>query len=371
MQRNVVVSVINDLVSDQRVHRTCLTLHEQGFNVTLIGRQLPGSLPINDRPYSTKRMRLLFTKGGLFYAEFNIRLFLKLLFIKADVLHANDLDTLLPNFIISQLRGKTIVYDSHEYFTEVPEIQGRWVKKVWQRIERFIFPKLNYVFTVNQSIALIYNEQYGVEVKVMRNVPFANKYSASKDNTSKLQLPPNKKVILLQGAGINVDRGAEEMLTAMQWIDAVFLIVGSGDVMPVLKKMVNDLQLEQKVIITGKVPFNELVEYTQLADVGVTLDKDSNLNYKYSLPNKLFDYVQSDLPVIASSLVEVKRIIEGYQCGVILNDFEPRNMASQINDFLSDDNQLKAAKEGVAVAKTELIWENEKHVLLNTYQAFE
>lgn len=367
----MVVSVINDLVSDQRVHRTCLTLHEQGFHVTLIGRKLPGSLSINDRPYSTKRMRLLFTKGGLFYAEFNIRLFLKLLFIKADVLHANDLDTLLPNYLIGKLRGKRVVYDSHEYFTEVPEIQGRWVKKVWQRIERFIFPKLKHVFTVNQSIAQIYTKEYGVEVKVIRNVPFANKFSASRDNSSKLQLPPNKKVILLQGAGINIDRGAEEMLTAMQWIDAVFLIVGSGDVMPVLKNMVKDLKLENKVIITGKVPFNELVEYTKLADVGVTLDKDSNLNYKYSLPNKLFDYIQSDLPVIASNLIEVKRIVEGYQCGVILNDFEPRSMASQINAFLSDDDQFKKAQEGVVLAKNELIWQNEKYVLLNTYQAFE
>lgn len=371
MQQRVVVSVINDLVSDQRVHRTCLTLHDLGYDVTLVGRKLKNSLPVEPRAYKTKRMSLIFTRGAFFYAEFNLRLFFKLLFTRYDILHANDLDTLLPNYVAKKIKGGDLVYDSHEYFTEVPEIQGRWVKKVWLKIEQFIFPKLKTVITVNPSIANIYKTKYGVDVKVVRNVPFANKFNSSSFNDVGLKIPENKKVLLLQGAGINVDRGAEEIVEAMQYIDAVLLIVGSGDVLPTIKAMVRDLDLSQKVIITGKVPFEQLIGYTRLADFGLTLDKDSNLNYKYSLPNKLFDYIQANLPVIASNLIEVKKIIEQYNCGIILKNWKPKDVAHQINDLLNNENLINELKAGVVEAKEALVWENEKLTLINCYKSFE
>lgn len=371
VSKKVVVSVINDLSSDQRVHRTCETLHELGFDVLLIGRLLKKSLPISGRNYKTKRMRLLFVKGPLFYAEYNLRLFLLLLFKKYDILHANDLDTLLANRLVQKLKGGELVYDSHEYFTEVPElIAGSMAKKMWLSIERSIFPGLKRVFTVNQSIADIYNKLYNVELKVMRNVPIAGKFNICVTGKSKeeLGLPNDKKIILLQGAGINVDRGAEEMVEAMNWIDAVFLIVGSGDVIAPLKAKVESSNLKNKVFFTGRVPFEELITYTKIADVGVTLDKDTNLNYRYSLPNKLFDYFQADLPVIASDLVEVRRVMDDYNAGIILSSYEPQKMAEEINNYLNNESLFNQTKLNVQKAKKDLVWKNEKHVLIDCYQ---
>jgi len=366
----VVVSVINDLSSDQRVDRTCCTLHELGYDVLLVGRKMKKSVSLNPRVYKMTRMTLLFEKGALFYAEYNFRLFFFLLFKKVDVLHANDLDTLLANRIIQKLKGVKLVYDSHEYFTEVPElVEGSFSKRVWLKIERSIFPKLKHVFTVNKSIAEIYKNLYGIDLKVMRNLPISGKFTSKikvKSRTD-LGLPLEKKIILLQGAGINVDRGAEEMVEAMNWIDAVFLIVGSGDVIGALKDKVRASKLQSKVIFTGRVPFEELIAYTKVADVGVTLDKDTNLNYRYSLPNKIFDYFQADLPVIASNLIEVRRIIDEYQAGIILSSHQPRKIAEEINDYLNNSERFNYTKQNVQKAKAELIWENEKGILINCY----
>lgn len=374
VRKKVVVSVINDLSSDQRVNRTCETLHYMGFDVLLIGRIQQTSMPLIDRPYKMKRMKLFFERGAFFYAEYNLRLFLFLLFKKHDIFHSNDLDTLLANFLIKKIKGGELVYDSHEYFTEVPELQNNiFAKKVWLKIERLIFPKLQNIFTVNHSISEIYNRLYNKEVKVMRNLPFSGKFTLNSDTKSKkdLGIPLNKKIILLQGAGINMDRGAEEMLEAMQWIDAVFLIIGSGDVVKSLKDRSEFLGLNSKIIFTGRVPFEELISYTKIADIGVTLDKDTNLNYKYSLPNKLFDYFQADLPVIASDLIEVRRIIDQFNVGLILSSYDPKKMALEINNFLNNNSLFRLTQKNVGTAKKELVWENEKQVLIDCYKTFD
>ncbi|HKJ05832.1 MAG TPA: hypothetical protein VJ970_00040, partial [Flavobacteriaceae bacterium] len=155
--KKVVVSVTNDLSSDQRVHKICTSLNNNNFDVLLIGRKLRNSKAIS-RKYKTKRFNLLFNSGFLFYAEYNIRLFFYLLFIKKNILVANDLDTLLANYLASTITKCKLIYDSHELFTEVPELTNRpFVKHVWITIEKWIFPKLKTVYTVNSEIAEIYS----------------------------------------------------------------------------------------------------------------------------------------------------------------------------------------------------------------------
>src|SRR5512138_1437558 len=111
--KKVIVSVTNDLTTDQRVNRTCLALTEMGNEVLLAGRKLPSSLPLSDRAYRTTRLRLLFRKGPLFYAEYNVSLFLFLMVRKADLLVSNDLDTLPANYLASKIRHIPLVHDCH------------------------------------------------------------------------------------------------------------------------------------------------------------------------------------------------------------------------------------------------------------------
>ncbi|MBL7883373.1 MAG: glycosyltransferase [Bacteroidia bacterium] len=371
--KKAIVSVINDLSTDQRVHKVCISLQQMGYDVTLVGRKQRKSLFLQSRTYTTKRMFLLFEKGPLFYLEYQKRLFFYLLFHKADVLVANDLDTLLPNFLISKLKGAKLVYDSHELFCEVPELQTNLIKKkIWKNLERFIFPKLKYVFTVNQSIADIYSQEYKVKVNVLRNIPpLASQSKLQPSSKQALGIPTDKKIIILQGAGINIDRGAEEAVQAMQFVnDAVLMIVGSGDVIDLLHQLVKELKLKDKVFFVGKVPFEKLLQYTHHANLGLTLDKDTNINYKYSLPNKLFDYIHAGVPVLASPLFEIKNIIEKYEVGDCIQSHKPEDIAQKMNEILCNETMLTKWKKNCTIAAEILNWENEEKQLIEVYSKF-
>jgi len=334
----------------------------------LVGRKLRSSVAI-ERDYPITRFRLFFTKGALFYAEYNLRLFFFLLFNKYQSIHANDLDTLLASYLASVLRSKKLVYDTHEYFTEVPELQNNeFAKRTWERIESWIFPKLKDVITVNESIANLYKEKYKVPVKVMRNIPEVRAVTMIHKDRNMLGLPEGKKILMVQGTGINVDRGNEEMLEAMQFLDGFFLlIIGSGDVLPALKQQVKALSIEDRVMFKDKMPYGELYHYTKQADAGLSLDKDTNINYKYSLPNKIFDFIHAGVPCIVSDLIEVKRIVSGNSVGMVLSGHEPRAMAKEIKSFFEGESPKKSLQEYLSKAASDLTWDNEERVLKEIY----
>jgi len=368
IKKRALISVINDLVTDQRVDKAAKVLLEMGYEVLMIGRQKHDSLRMPEKPYQTSRMRLLWEKGPFFYAEYNLRLFFFLLWQKCDLLVSNDLDTLLPNYLVHKLRNIPIVYDSHEYFTETPEVIHRpFVKNFWKRIEKSIVPRLKYCITVNESIANLFRQEYKVNFSVVRNIPM-KPLIENLPSRSDLGIPENKRIVLLQGAGINIQRGAEELVEAMQYLDqTLLLIVGGGDVIGVLKDISQQFHLEEKVRFIPKQLPGKLFAYTSLADIGVTLDKDTNINYRFSLPNKLFDYIHAGIPVLASPLPEIKKIIEHYQIGCLIENHDPRHIAGKIEDMLRDQNRYTAWKTNLEKATAELNWEKEKAVLIDLF----
>jgi glycosyltransferase involved in cell wall biosynthesis len=353
----ITVSVTNDLVTDQRVHKVCTTLMQHGWDVKLVGRRYRTSRPL-ERRYRTDRMRLVFNKSFLFYAEYNVRLFFYLLFDSTDMFLSNDTDTLPATFLASRIRRKPMLFDAHEMFPDVPEVTNRkWVKAVWTKIEDWIFPKLKHSYTVCQSIAEIYNEKYKINMQVVRNIPFAQQPDGIK------QLPVDakgKKVLLYQGA-VNVGRGIEWVMDAMPYLDDfVFYVVGDGDILNELKERANLLNLNDRVIFTGRVPFEELPAYTACADIGINLLENKGLNYYYSLPNRIFDYIRAHIPVLAVDFPEIRRIVAHYGIGTLVDQYNPEFLAETIRQMAVQPKN----EAGFAKANVELTWENEAVVLL-------
>jgi len=365
--KKVSLSVINDLVTDNRVHKVAVSLKKMGFEPVLIGRLLPESLTV-ERDYQTHRLKLLFRKSAMFYLEYNIRLFLFLLKSEIDVFVANDLDTLPANYLASRIKRKPLVYDSHEYFTEVPELIGRpVVKAIWSWLEKLLVPKVDAAYTVCNSIAEVYRDLYKVDFKVVRNLPVCSEVEQSEHQE---KAPDQPKIILYQGA-LNLGRGIGAAIRSMPYLEGVELwLAGDGDLAIQLNELVVEMGLESKVKFLGRLPLHKLYEVTSKADLGISLEEDLGLNYRFALPNKLFDYIQAGVPVLVSNLPEMMQIVEHYQIGAIAETHQRKVLAELMRAALFDQEKRLVWKQNLPKAAKELCWENEEKFLRSVYEHF-
>lgn len=364
----IALSVTNCICFDQRVLKMADALNKLNCEVTIIGRRLGEHCDETIVPFRTKRFRMIFRRGFLFYKFYNIRLCLYLLFHRFDILVANDLDTLLASFIASKLKRIPLVYDSHEYFTGVPELKGRpFVTMIWKIIERNIFPHLDYIMTVSDSIADQYKIEYDKRPAVIRNCSVSSDGIPS-HRTNESGTGTGNMILIFQGGGINIDRGGEELLNAIAITEGVdLIIIGSGDQFDALKQYSVKMNLAHRIKFISRLPWNEMMRLTKAADVGLTLDKDTNLNYRFSLPNKLFDYISAGIPVIASGVPEARKIVEEYECGIIVPTVTPGEISKAIIKLRDNRDLLTRLKQNSVKASESLNWENESKKVVDFY----
>ncbi len=357
-KKKIVVSVTNDISTDQRVDKVCNYLYSRGWDVVLLGRKLPTSSNVN-RKYKVVRFKLWFNKGAFFYLTFNIRLFFYLLFNKSDVYLSNDIDTLPANYFASKFTKRPIVFDAHEAFSEVPELINRKFKKsVWRWVEKKMIPKTKIAYTVSNGVAEFYKKLTGKSMQVIYNYPLLK----SETEKSNISFRQDKKNIIYQGA-VNKGRGIDGAIEAMQYIDAVLHIIGIGDEYIKMKELTEKLKLTDKVVFYGRVLPDELKSLTPQADLGISFEEDIGLNYRYSLPNKLFDYILAGVPVMVSDLPEMKRVVLESKVGEVLNSRKPEEVAMQIINLLSNDGKLKECKENCKSASQKYCWEQQEPLL--------
>ena len=358
----VILAVTNDIVADNRLHKVASTLKNNGYLVTIVGRKFSFSENLFSRPYKTRRFKLWFNRTFLFYANYNLRLLVYLLKVPVDIIVANDLDTIPACWLASRLRRKVLIFDSHELFTEVPELIDKpIIKGVWRIHERLLLRKIKLGYTVSEPIQQYYKKQYGHDYELIKNVGFFRFES----NT---HLKNDKKVIVYQGA-VNKGRGLELMFQAMRHLDGYVLwIVGNGDIMDELKELADKLFLHDKVVFIGRVPLDIVKKYTNQAQIGFSLEEDMGLNYRYALPNKLFDYVQARIPVIVSDLPEMKNLVETYKIGSVLEDRNPEKLAMLVKKLVDNKKGSEDLKRNLELAARELCWQREEEKIILLYR---
>lgn len=357
--KTIFVCVSNDVYNDNRVRKTCHSLNKFGLRVHLLCLKSKYNKQEEQKDFVLHPIRRIFKKNFTYYAELNIRIFFYLLFKRLDIIWANDLDTLLGCFLVGKLRRKPIIFDSHEMFCQVAELQNNpKAQKIWLCLERFMLPKLKYVITVCNPIKDYFKNNYNIEAKVVRNIPLQNKESKAKT------FPMKEKIIVWQGA-TNIDRSLEDVVLAMKDIDAKLYIMGSGDVIKDLEKLVVDNNLKNKVFLTGRLTFEQMMSYTKMASIGLSLDRPTNENYRISLPNKIFEYINTATPIVCTPLPEIKNIVEKYNIGCFINEPTKENIAKTINSILNNNELLQNWSNNSLLAQKELSWENEEKIIFN------
>ena len=357
--KTLVFTVTNNLAYDQRMIRICNSLSNAGYNVVLIGTKTGSPAPLTPKKFRQIRLNMWFKKGPLFYIEYNIRLFLFLLFFKADLICCIDLDTILPVYLVSFLKREKRVYDAHEYFSQQKEIVTRpKIYKIWHWIERKFVPQFLNGYTVGHKIAAEFKTLYNVNYEVIRNIPLLKPISA----------PAKKnKHILYQGA-VNEARGLEYLIPAMNQIHANLFIYGDGNFMDQSKALIIENNLADKVFLKDKLLPEELVTITAEGFIGVNLVENIGLNQYYSLANKFFDYIHFQVPQVTMNFPEYKLINDEFNVALLLDNLEPQHIAEHINKLLNDELLYTTLSNNCLNARNFLNWQQEEIKLLSFYK---
>lgn len=360
MGKRITCTVTNDLTFDQRMIRICTSLAKAGYEVTLIGRNRKSSQPLSQMPFNQKRIHCFFDKGKWFYIEYNIRLFIYILFLRTDVYCAIDLDTILPNLWASKIRGKKRVYDAHELFCEMDEIVARpTIYKIWKKIESYAVPQFLHGYTIGHYYAQEFNLMYHVKYEIVRN---ATLYQEKKDTIRN----PKDHYILYQGA-VNEGRCFETLIPAMKYVNCKLIICGHGNFFEQAKKLIRENQLEDKIKLEGYVKPDVLKSYTADALIGITLFSTVGKSNFLSMANRFFDYMHAGVPQLCMDYPEYQKVNKEYELAVLIKKPSLENIADALNDLLQNESYRNTLSQNALIASKVYCWQEEEKKLINFY----
>jgi glycosyltransferase involved in cell wall biosynthesis len=150
----------------------------------------------------------------------------------------------------------------------------------------------------------------------------------------------------------------------MAHLNANLFIVGSGDLKKELLEYTFKKKLINKIFFLGRVPFQQLKSITREFDLGLSFEEDTCLAYRYSLPNKIFDYIHAEIPILASDLPDISSLVINNKIGEVLSSRNPEEIASQIKYILNNKNKYTL---NLKSAKKEFCWERQEKKIITLF----
>lgn len=341
---------------DQRMQKVCTELASMDdVQCIWVSRKFKTNGSVINNQYHNNPISSVFSSGKLAYLFFNIQLFIQCMRYRPNCIYAVDLDTLLPAIIYKTLSGTKVIYDAHEYFTELPEVVHRyWTQWIWRMVARLSIPRVDARITVGPILAEVFEKRYKRKFDVIRNVPYTQ---------TELPTAQKEKILIYQGA-INVGRGLEALVESMVSTQGIHLIIaGTGDLELKIKQLVISLEIQDRVTFTGVLTPPKLKQLTETAWIGFNLLENSGLSYYYSLANKVFDYFQAGVPVITMDFPEYRRLFDEAPAGILIKQCTVEEIRSAIQTLSLDAILYSRAKEACTILAKKYCWENEKEVL--------
>jgi len=307
---------------------------------------------------------------------FTLRALPRAVAARADIYHAHDLNNLEVAYRAAAKGGAKLVYDAHELF---PEMANRWVRlkrKSWIRLEGRLLPRADLAITVNELIAAEMARRYHVPPPlVLLNCPDpppsfdpSATYNLIRE---RLGLADSRKVVLYQG-WMSEGRGLENLVRAAGLLmdGAVVVFMGYGDYQPALERMAAQ-QPEGRVHFIPAVPQRDLLAYCASANVGIIPYQAVDLNNYYTSPNKLFDFIQAGLPIVASDLPFLRRVITTHEIGIVARLDSPESYAAAINGVLTSADGSARLRANCRQAAPLYTWAAQAEKLVEAYARLE
>jgi glycosyltransferase involved in cell wall biosynthesis len=367
----------SNLPFDARIHKEISSLVRAGHEVTLIGyAKTIGKKQVHEEKgfrqiwYPFKEVRENSVRGKLQLGWRAVRLGFQIyratLLTSADVYHSHEAYPLPVCFLSAKLRRKKLVYDAHELYQE-----NGWFGPL--TMERLFIHKAEAVINVNEARAEVLRQRYGLSQQtIVMNCPSKWIPQRSPRLRTMLNIRPEEVVVIYHGGFYPKERALDELVRAASLLPknvrVVILGFDSKGGRAILQELIAALHLPDRVHILDPIPPSELVEFATGADIGIIPQVLVSDNQRFANPNKLFEYMASQLAVVATDTPTITPIVCGLGLGEVFSEAKAAEISKAIMKFLQVPGYLQACKQASRRAAEEVFfWEKEEEKLLTLY----
>jgi len=358
--RDITVAFLGNAYFDSRIVNLIYSFEKDKLDYRIISYDWSGSQISNNNP----RVEIIPLKRNnslLFYSLFILSLFRRLFLSNSKIYLAEDVYTLAPVVFFAKLKNAKILYNSRELYGFLAGLREKMkTQQVIAAIEKRFIKYVDLVVTTGEMDSEFIEEYYNLEKSlVLRNLPKYKKIENPVNLRKKLNLPEDSIILLYQGVVLE-GRGIIKVIHQIgNFKKLVLVVLGDGAFKEKFEAESKARGVSNQVFFYGRVPHEELLDYTAGADFGLALIENISKSYYYALPNKLFEYIMAGVPVISSNLPQMKNIIDRYSTGVCVDPENDEELNDVFEQIQNGSLEIEEAKENCSKAALELNWEEE------------